>query len=65
MPRLGQFLEREVPRDRSRRLKEGTVNDRELLAALEQAREVHSGLQAIVNRLESRVGLPARPPQAG
>ena len=62
---LGRLVEREVARDRSRRLREGDVDDRELLDALERARDMHADLQAIVIRLESRAGLPARPPQAG
>lgn len=62
---LGELVEREVARERSRRLREGKVDDRELLDALERARELHAHVQAIVTRLESRVGLPAQPPQAG
>lgn len=62
---LGRLVEREVARERSRRLKESELDDRELLHALERARELHADLQAIVTRIESRVGLPARPPQAG
>jgi hypothetical protein len=53
---LGQLVEREVARDRSRRLKEGEVEDRELLDALERARGLHADLQTLVARLECRVG---------
>lgn len=62
---LGRLVEREVDRHRSRRLREGDMDDRELLEALERARELHADVAAIVARLEGRGGLPAQPPQAG
>lgn len=52
---LGRLVEREVERERARRVREGTVNDVELLDALERARELHDGVSAIVARLERRL----------
>jgi hypothetical protein len=43
---------REVERYRSRRLREGELDDREVVEALDRAREQQQDLQAIVERLE-------------
>lgn len=50
---LGELVEREVRRARSTRLRDGTLTDRELIEALERARDQAEDLQAIVTRLES------------
>jgi len=52
---LGRLVERAVERDRARRVRDGAVDDLELLEALERARELHSDLAAIVARLERRL----------
>jgi hypothetical protein len=52
---LGRLVEREVERERARRVREGTVDDVELREALERARELHDDLSAIVARLERRL----------
>ena len=49
---LGELVTREVERYRSRRLREGELDDREVVEALERAREQQQDLQAIVERLE-------------
>jgi hypothetical protein len=49
---LGELVRREVERYRSRRVREGLVDDRELIAALDRARELREDLVAIVARLE-------------
>ncbi len=51
----GRLVERAVERDRVRRVREGTVDDLQLLDALERARELHSDLTAIVAWLERRL----------
>ena len=51
---LGRLVEREVERDRARRIREGTVDDEVLLDALERARELHEEVAALVARLEGR-----------
>ena len=62
---LGRLVEREVARTRSRRLKDGEMDDRELLDALGRAQQLHGDIEAIVARLETRLGLSARPPESG
>jgi hypothetical protein len=52
---LGRLVERAVERDRARRVRDGTVDDLELLEALERARELHSDLAGIVAWLERRL----------
>lgn len=49
---LGELVTREVERERSRRVREGHVDERELLDALDRAREQQADLAAIVDRLE-------------
>ena len=58
--RLGELVERDVARWRSKRLREGTLDDGQLLDALERARELHADLSAIVARLERRLDRQAR-----
>ena len=53
--RLGELVTREVDRSRSRRLREGRLDDAELIEALERARELHADLAALVARLERRL----------
>lgn len=53
--RLGELVTREVDRHRSRRLREGQLDDIELVDALERARELHADLAALVGRLERRL----------
>lgn len=50
---LGAFVEGEVERYRSRRVREGQLEPRELVDALEQARRQRDDLAAIVERLEA------------
>jgi hypothetical protein len=57
--RLGAMVRREVERHRSRRLRAGRLDDRELVDALERATEPHKELSAIVERLERRLDLAA------
>lgn len=58
---LGELVVRHVDRYRSRRLKEAHLDDDELLAALDRARELHADLAEITARLERRlVDQPAR-----
>jgi len=58
---LAELVEGEVRRYRRERLTAGHADDRELLAALAQARELRADLEAIVGRLERRLD---RPPPA-
>jgi hypothetical protein len=61
--RLGELVTRDVERYRSRRLREGTLDDDQLVAALERAQELHGDLVALVHRLERRLERSApRPP---
>jgi hypothetical protein len=55
---LGELVTREVSRDRSRRLREGRLDDRELIEALDRARASRADLETIVARLERRLPLP-------
>ncbi len=50
---LGEFVDCEVQRYRSRRLQDGQLEPREVIEALEQARAQQADLEAIVARLES------------
>jgi hypothetical protein len=49
---LGELVEREVARYRSRRLRDGALDPRELIEALDQARQQQEDLAALVERLE-------------
>jgi len=50
---LGELVEREVCKARSSRLRDGRLDDREVVEALARAREQQDELAAIVARLES------------
>jgi hypothetical protein len=52
---LGELVGREVQLHRSRRLREGQLDDQELVEALHRARELHGDLAAVVARLERRL----------
>jgi hypothetical protein len=52
---LADLVEGEVRRYRRERIESGGVFDRELLAALAQARELHADVAAVVARLERRL----------
>jgi hypothetical protein len=58
--RLGELVTRDVDRYRSRRLREGTLDDDQLVDALERAQELHADLVALVHRLERRLERSAR-----
>lgn len=62
---LGKLVEREVDRYRSKRLREGTLDDAQLLDALERAAELQADLAALVARLERRLDRAARPRPGG
>jgi predicted DNA-binding protein (UPF0278 family) len=49
---LGDLVTREVEAYRSRRLREGELDDREVVQALDRAKEHQADLVAIVERLE-------------
>jgi hypothetical protein len=49
---LGELVGREVERYRSRRIREGLVDDRELIEALDRARDLQEDLVTIIARLE-------------
>lgn len=49
---LGDLVTREVERYRSKRLRGGQLDDREVVEALERAREQQADLMAIMERLE-------------
>lgn len=57
---LGELVQREVDREHARRIKHGTLDDAELVDALDRARELHQDLAQIVTRLERR--LDRQPP---
>ena len=59
---LGRLVEREVERDRTRRIRQGTVDDQLVLDALERARELRQDVAAIIERLERRAS-PLVPPR--
>ena len=50
---LGELVSREVQRYRSRRLRQGQIDDREVIEALGRAREQQAELALIVERLEA------------
>jgi hypothetical protein len=50
---LGELIEREVQRYRSRHLHDGQLEPRELLDALDRARAQQADLETIVARLEA------------
>jgi hypothetical protein len=52
---LAELVEGEVRRYRRERIESGGVTDRELLAALAEARELHADMEAVVERLERRL----------
>ena len=52
---LGELVTREVTRDRSRRGREGQLDDRELVDALDRARTTQAELETIAERLERRL----------
>lgn len=62
---LGRLVEREVDRYRARRLKAGTLDDTELVDALERAHQLHDQLAAIVARLERRLDRQQAPRDLG
>lgn len=59
---LGRLVEREVERDRARRIRQGSVDDQILLDALERARELHEDVVALVGRITTRIAEPRDPP---
>ena len=50
---LGELVTREVEKYRSQKLRDGRLEPRELLDALERAREQQQDLEALVSRLEA------------
>lgn len=56
---LGELVTREVDRNRTRRLRERQVDERELLDALDRAREQQAHLAAIADRLERLRAAPS------
>ena len=52
---LGRLVELEVARHQARRAREGSLDDEELRDALEYGRELQDGLDAIVERIETRL----------
>ena len=52
---LGQLVTKHVDREAARRLRDGSVEDRQLLDTLAEARELHADVAAIVARLEQRL----------
>jgi hypothetical protein len=57
---LGELVEREVDRYRSRRLKDNTLEPRELIDALDRAHAQQQDLQVIVERFETLRQTPTR-----
>jgi hypothetical protein len=49
---LGELVTREVEKYRSKKIREGELEPRELLDALERARQQQADLETIVQRLE-------------
>ena len=58
---LGRLVEREVARDRARRIRTGTVDDQILLDALKRAHELHDDVGAIIERIERRAAARIAP----
>lgn len=52
---LGDLVQREVDRHRSQQLRQGSLDDVELVEALERARELREDLDATVARIEWRL----------
>lgn len=52
---LGELVTREVDRYRARRVREGSADEQELMAALERAHELHAELAELVKRIERRL----------
>src|SRR3954453_6893305 len=52
---LGELVAREVEREGAKRIREGSADDAELLAALERAQELQGDLAVLVARLERRL----------
>src|SRR4051812_45195890 len=52
---LGDLVKREVGRDRARRAKAGSLDDRDLLVALDRAHELQENLASTVAALERRL----------
>lgn len=52
---LGELVARHVERYRSRRLRDGALDDVEVLEALDRARELHTDLTHVIARLERRL----------
>ncbi len=50
---LGELVTREVDRYRSKRLRDGQLDPREITAALEHGRRQQAALAALVERLEA------------
>lgn len=50
---LGELVTREVDRNRSRRIRDGQLEPREVVRALDQAHRQQAGLAAITERLEA------------
>jgi hypothetical protein len=61
--RLSELVEECVRDYRRQQVVEGTVNDRELLDALNRARALRADLTAVIGRLERRLDRPAAPRQ--
>lgn len=59
---LAELVETEVRRHRRERLEAGAVEDRELVAVLDEARELHADLTAAIARLERRLDRPRPAP---
>jgi hypothetical protein len=60
---LGELVERRIDRYRAQQVAKGTVDERELLEALDRARALHDDLAAIVRRIEAKIDARARPPE--
>ena len=58
---LGRLVESEVERDRARRIRSGSVDDKIVLDALERACELREDVAAIIDRLERRTAPPVPP----
>ncbi|MGH2902155.1 MAG: hypothetical protein ACRDK7_00955 [Solirubrobacteraceae bacterium] len=53
---LGEMVTRRVQRDEARKAGAGTLDDRELLVALDRATELRDGVEQLIDRIERRVG---------
>lgn len=52
---LGQLVTRHVHRHQARQAEAGTIDDRDLVAALERATELQRDLARLIERLEHRL----------